>query len=105
MARTYNAGDVNRGLGKLEGVRKSDPAQGLQLSKTKEMWGYYWVNGKRQFHVSAKRHSSGDVAIGRASNIRKLLKLNGQEFADLCDCRLTGPQYHQLIIERLSIEG
>ena len=97
MPRTYNISDVDRGLAKLERLNRRDPGQGLVISQDGEMWGYYWIDGKRQFHVSAKRPRQGDLGKGRAVSLRKQLKLSEQAFADLCDCPLSGENYHELM--------
>ena len=105
MPRTYNVPDLERGLGKLTRIHDRDTGQGLDITPVGERWGYYWVNGKRQFPVSAKHHTAGDVPKGRAQSIRKQLKLDNDEFANLCDCPLSAQEYHELIISRLGIDA
>ena len=97
--------EVDRGFGKLIRVNKSDPSQGLQLRQSSEKFGYYLVDGERQFHVSSKARPSGGVGRGRLSVLTKYLKLTRTQFRDLCECRMTGPQYHEMIRDRFGIPG
>ena len=104
MARTFNSREVDRGYGKLERINRNDPNNGLNLRPGKEHWGWYLVDGERAFFASSKK-ATGTVGPGRAHRLAKYLLLSPDEFADLCDCRITGPQYHRLIVERLAQES
>lgn len=96
-----NGPDVDRGFKKLEKLNKNDPKQGLKLGKSSEKYGFYFVDGVKQFYVSSKARLSGDIGPGRLLQLRKYLKLTQDQFKDLCECRMTGPEYHQLIRNKL----
>ena len=95
--------EVDRGFNKLVRLNSNDPDQGLELREAPEEYGYYVVDGVRQFHVSSKARRSGDIGRGRLLQLRKYLKLNPNQFKDLCECRMTGPQYHQMIRDGLQL--
>lgn len=97
--------DVAQGFDKLIQLNRNDPAQGLVLRQSSEKYGYYLVDSVRQFPVSSKARHSGGVGPGRFHKLRKYLQLNAKEFQDLCQCRLTGPQYHQMIRDRLRLQS
>lgn len=99
--RSYNASEVDRGFGKLEDLYTHNPGNGLSLRPGKEHFGWYYVDGKRAFHVSSKK-GPRSVGAGRARQLAKYLRLNNDDFADLCDCPLTGPEYHQRIVDRIA---
>lgn len=96
-----NGSDVDRGFKKLESLNKNDPNQGLVLGKSSEKFGYYLVDGVRQFHVSSKARKSGSIGRGRRGVLYKYLKISRDQFKDLCECRMTGPEYHHLIRNKL----
>ena len=96
-----NGSDVDRGFKKLERLNNDDPNQGLILRKSSERFGYYFVDGVKQFHVSSKARKSGSIGRGRRDVLYKYLKISQNQFKDLCECRLTGPEYHQLIRNKL----
>ena len=93
--------DVDRGFKKLERLNSNDHNQGLILRKSSEKYGYYLVDGVRQFHVSSKARRSGGIGRGRLIVLWKYLKISQNQFKDLCECRMTGPEYHQLILNKL----
>ena len=92
--------EIARGFRKLTLLNTNDPEQGLQLRDSPEHFGYYLVDGVRLFHVSSKARQRGGVGRGRLSVLRRYLGLTSDQFQDLCQCRMTGPQYHQMIRER-----
>ena len=95
-----NGQEVERGFNKLTNV-SDDPGQGLKLRKSSEKFGYYFVDGIRQFHASSKARQSGDVRAGRSLALRKQLGLTLEQFKELCMCQMTGPQFHELVRERI----
>ena len=95
--------DVRRGFNKLSRINQSDPEQGLVLRDSSEKFGYYMVDGVRRFPVSSKARHSGDTGRGRLLQLRKYLKLTRHQFQELCECRLTGPKYHQIIRDKLGL--
>ena len=101
MARTFNSREVDRGFDKLERLNRNDPNNGLNLRSGKEHFGWYLVDGERVFRASRKK-GPGSVGKGRASALADYLFLSLDEFADLCDCRMTGPAYHSRIVEKLA---
>ena len=103
MPRILSGAEVERGFRKLIQLNTRDPRQGLKLRKPPEFYGYYWVDGVPQFHVSSKSYRSGDVQRGRAKVLRDYLKLSPSEFEALCECPMTGPAYHELIKARLGL--
>ena len=90
--------DVDRGFNKLTSLHRNDPTQGLELRQGPEDYGHYLVDGVRRFHVSSKARQSGGIGRGRLSVLRKYLKLSMDQFQDLCECRMTGPDYHLSLI-------
>ena len=103
MSWMPNGEEVGRGFSKLTRLNQSDPDQGLDLRQSSEKFGWYLVDGVRKFHVSSKARHSGGIGRGRLSALRRYLKLSENQFKDLCECRMTGPQYHQMIRNRLSL--
>ena len=101
MPRTFNGSDVDRGYGKLERINQADPNNGLSLRSGKEHFGWYLVDGKQVFYASSKK-SPRSVGKGRARQLAKYLRLTLDEFGELCDCTLTGPAYHNRIVEQIA---
>ena len=95
--------EVGRGFDKLIQLNQADPKQGLVIRQSSERFGWYLVDGVRQFHVSSKARPSGPVGRGRLQVLRNYLRLSTAEFKNLCECPLTGPQYHQIIRDRLGL--
>jgi hypothetical protein len=104
MPWTPSGPEVGRGFAKLTQLNRNDPAQGLQLRSGSEKFGYYLVDGVRQFPVSSKAPMSGDVSPGRLSALRRYLQLSRNEFQALCQCQITGPQYHTFILDKLGLD-
>ena len=98
-----NGSDIDHGFSKMIRLNRNDPEQGLVLRQSAEEYGFYLVDGVRQFPVSSKARHSGDIGRGRFLALRRYLKLDPREFKDLCECRVTGPQYHQMIRDRLGL--
>lgn len=101
MPRTFNSSEVDQGFGKLESLNQADPDNGLNLRSGKEHFGWYLVNGKKVFPASSKK-GPRSVGKGRARQLAKYLHLTPNEFGELCDCKLTGPEYHSRIVEKIS---
>ena len=101
MARRFNSREVDRGFRKLERLNEADPNNGLNLRSGKEHFGWYLVDGERVFHVSSKK-GPRTVGPGRAKVLAFYLRISMDEFAELCDCQITGPQYHSRIVEKLA---
>lgn len=93
-----NGQEVARGFQKITHIN-NDPAQGLTLGDSSEKYGFYRVDGVIVFHASSKARQSGGVGRGRAEALRKQLGLSPEQFKELCVCRMTGPQFHQLVRE------
>ena len=102
MTRRYNAGEVEGGFRKLQSYYRQNPGNGLLLRSGKEHFGWYYVDGKAQFQVSSKK-GPGTVGPGRAHKLAQYLRLDDTEFAELCDCPLTGPQYHSRVVARMEL--
>lgn len=43
------------------------------------------------------------VLRGRLATLCRYLKLTPNQFKDLCECRMTGPQYHRMIRDKLGM--
>ena len=99
MARTFNSREIDRGYGKLERINRNDPDNGLNLRSGKEHFGWYLVDGERAFQASSKK-GRRSVGKGRAHSLARYLRISMDDFAELCDCQLTGPEYHRRIVER-----
>lgn len=95
--------DVRRGFNKLIRINNRDPEQGLFLRDSSERFGYYMVDGVRRFPVSSKARQSSDIGRGRLLQLRRYLRLTPEQFQELCECRLTGPKYHQIIRDQLGL--
>ena len=98
-----NGQEIDRGFGKLTSLNANDPEQGLALRESSEEFGWYMVDGIKQFYVSSKARPSGGIGRGRLSALRRYLGLTNEQFKDLCQCPMTGPQYHQIIRDRLGL--
>ena len=94
--------EVDRGFRKLTRINQIDSEQGLELRGPPEKYGYYLVDGVKQFYVSSKARQSGGIGRGRLSQLQRYLRLTAFQFQELCQCRMTGPQYHQMIRDRFS---
>ena len=97
-----NASDIQRGFAKLKQLNRIDPAQGLRLRQSSEKFGYYLIDGVRHFEVSEKARTSGSIGRGRLHELRKKLHLSLSDFRRLCDCTMSGPEYHDLMRGRPS---
>ena len=93
--------EVERGFNKLRRLNRQDPEQGLVIRRSSEKYGYYLIDGVRRMKVSSKARTSGAVGRGRLTALRRYLNLSLEEFKDLCECPMSGPDYHALITERL----
>jgi hypothetical protein len=79
-----------------------DKSSGFDRREGKEKWGWYYVDGKKVFYISAKLPPRGrDVSPGRINALRNQMKLNREQFDQLCDCPMTGPDYHALIVAKI----
>ena len=105
MAWMPDGSEVSRGFNKLRRLNRQDPKQGLVIRQSSEKYGYYLIDGVRRLMVSSKARTSGSVGRGRLIALRKYLQLNLDEFKRLCDCPMSGPEYHALIRERLGLPG
>lgn len=102
MTRRFNSGEVEAGFGKLTRHHVQHPGDGLVLRDGKEHFGWYYVDGKKRFFMSSKMPPPGKtIGPGRLKSLVNYMRLTEAEFADLCDCALTGPQYHAIIAERI----
>lgn len=96
-----NGPEVQRAFSKLQQVNTQDLNQGLVIRSSSEKYGYYLIDGKRAFKVSSKARWKGGVGKGRLSSLRAYLKLSQEEFKQLCECPMSGPDYHDLIKNRI----
>ena len=103
MPWTPKGSEVRQGYNKLTHLNKVDPAQGLYLRDGSEKFGYYLVDGQRQFRVSSKAPLLKDVGKGRLKALLNYLQLNDDQFKELCRCQMSGPDYHQFIRDKLGI--
>ena len=92
-ARNFNSSEADRGFGKLQSLNQADPDNGLSLRSGKEHFGWYLVYGKK---------GPSSIGKGRARQLAQYLHLTIGEFGELCDCTLTGPEYHSRIVEKVS---
>ena len=97
----YTVSEVERGIRKLTRLFVRDGRNGFDRRTTREKFGWYYVDGKRQFRVSSKLPTSGSVGKGRVHALRNYLQLDRDEFDDLCKCPMSGPDYHDLIRRKL----
>ena len=93
--------DIERGFNKLRRLNRQDEEQGLVIRQSSEKYGHYLIDGERRLLVSSKARTSRSVGRGRLSTLRKYLRLKPDEFQRLCECPMSGPEYHELIKERL----
>ena len=95
-----NGQEVTVAHNKIEA--RNDPQGKLQgfrvLSDSSEKYGFYYVDGSPAFWMALKARPRGPIGKGRQRGIIKTLRVSPQEVQDLCQCRLTGPQYHALIV-------
>ena len=100
--RSYDVSEVERGIRKLTQLSTHDKRNGFDRRTTREKFGWYYVDGERQFYVSSKLPPSGSVGRGRVHALRNYLQLDRDQFDDLCKCPMSGPDYHDLIRRRLA---
>ena len=102
MARVASAHEIQTGFNKLKTLNRNNPQQGFKIKsdRSSEKWGYYFVHGEPVFHLSEKARGHGDVSGGRLKQLIEDSQVTARQFFDLCQCRLTGPQYHALIEEK-----
>ena len=101
-SRSYTVSEVERGIGKLTRLFARNGRNGFDRRTTREKFGWYYVDGKRQFRISSKLPTSGAVGKGRVHALRNYLHLDRDQFDDLCKCPMSGPDYHDLIRRRLA---
>ena len=102
MTRRFNSGEVETGFGKLTRHHIQHPGDGLVLRDGKEHFGWYYVDGKKRFQMSNKMPPQGQtIGRGRLKSLMDYMRLTESEFANLCDCPLSGPQYHAMMVERV----
>ena len=95
--RTYSNREVERGIGKLTRLHTEDSRNGFDRRHTREKFGWYYVDGIRQFYISSKLPPSGSVGKGRIKSLLTNMRLRPEQFDDLCQCRMSGPDYHDFI--------
>jgi hypothetical protein len=63
----------------------------------------YWVvlENRKRFKVRLPK-GRGKWGIGFQESVRKDLQLSHADFDDLVDCALTGREYEELLLEKLS---
>lgn len=96
--KIYSVREVTAGIRKLTNLHTHDNSNGFDRREGKEKWGWYYVDGKEAFYISSKLPPSGDVPRGRIDAMRKQMHLNREQFAKLCQCSLSGPNYHNMIV-------
>lgn len=101
MAWMPNGAEVQRAFSKLERLNRQDPKQGLVIRSSSEKFGYYLVDGERVFKVSSKARRKGGIGDGRLISLLNYLKLGREEFKQLCECPMSGPDYHALIKDKI----
>ena len=98
MPNSIAGGEVLRGIEKLTSLfRQSEGANGFDRRTTKEKFGWYYLDGRKLFRISSRIHPQGDLPKWKIKALQEYLKLNRGQFADLCQCKLSGPNYHELI--------
>jgi hypothetical protein len=62
----------------------------------------YWVvvDGRRRFKVRVPK-GRGNWGIGFQESVRKDLQLSHDQFDGLVDCSLTGPEYEQMLLDKV----
>ena len=101
--RSYSVREVEQGIGKLTRLYRQDNSNGFDRREGKERWGWYYVDGRKAFFISAKLPTSGSVGRGRVKALRDYMNLSREQFDDLCRCHLSGPQYHNIITTMLEV--
>ncbi len=96
-SRSYSPREVERGIQKLTNLYSTDHQNGFARRTTKEKFGWYYVDSVREFRISSKLPAKGTVGKGRIKSLRDYLHLSADEFAALCDCPMSGPDYHAKI--------
>ena len=96
--KSYSVREVTRGIRKLTDLYARDNTNGFERRQGKEKWGWYYVDGEEAFFISSKLPPRGNVSRGRIHAMRKQMNLNREQFEKLCQCSLSGPAYHDLIL-------
>lgn len=89
---TYKHRDLQRGIEhKLQ----------LSFSSGSERNAWIQIDGRAVLRVTLPKVHSGDVREGTLGEIRKQLALTKAQFELLISCPMTGPQYEELIREKV----
>lgn len=83
---------------RLAAVRMLENKLGIQLDQTKEVSGYFVVDGIEvlKFHRTPQ-HSKTDLSKGAEARLKRDSQLTRTEFLDLVDCRLDRESYLQIL--------
>jgi predicted RNA binding protein YcfA (HicA-like mRNA interferase family) len=74
---------------------------GLDFRHGKDRSAWFVLEGKKRLRVTVPKTHSGDLAVGTLQAIRKQLKLATTEFLDLVSCPMTGPDFEELVRQKI----
>lgn len=64
-------------------------------SKERHRWAV--IDGKKVTRVTFPKTKASDIKVGTLRSIRDQLRLTSRQFEDFVHCRMTGPQYQELL--------
>ena len=96
-----NGQEVTAGFNKIEAKNEDGKLQGFQrISHSSEKYGFYYIDGHIAFHLSSKARSHGPIGWGRLKDLLNNLHITRNQFQELCQCRMTGSEYHSLMVDK-----
>lgn len=79
--------------------------KGFEPDKTHHFMFWLVVNGKRTSIRTRYSHSDRQIEGGRIGQMSKQMKLSKRQFEDFVDCRLTGEDYAQSLVDAGEVSG
>ncbi|MBW2011669.1 MAG: hypothetical protein JRI32_08550 [Deltaproteobacteria bacterium] len=74
----------------------------VRKGRSKHDKGYIYVDGKLETKVKIPNNHGKIMKESKSRYIAAALKLNDDEFNNLIDCPLTGPQYYDCLKSRIA---
>ena len=79
--------------------------KGFQKDKTHHHMFWLVVNGKRTSIRTRYSHSDREIDEGRIRQMSQQMKLSKRQFSDFVDCRLSGEEYADMLLDRGDVSG
>ena len=86
---------------KVRDIRRALTTKGFEeITNSDHYYFYFQLDGKRTSVFTKISHDATDVNDPLLGLMTKQVRLKRTEFNNLIDCRLDGPEYRQLLLER-----